>query len=214
MVRSRYLTEDEVKAVYTKLAQLHAVSYMLGHSDQHELVTKYQEGVFTANISLIDDMLTNGLQNFVNMLSKHQELNIFSDKVKAMQDSVHSACKNLYNAYNLNNGKGDIFVLNHGDFHMRNLMFKFDANNIMEDLIMVDFQMSCYAPSTIDTTYSHFMILSPDLRMKRHELTQYYFSEFIRILKKIKYPGELPKYADFKGANLKYRHFGKSLLIN
>uniref|UniRef100_T1PI31 Ecdysteroid kinase n=1 Tax=Musca domestica TaxID=7370 RepID=T1PI31_MUSDO len=206
-VRGRCLTEDEVKQVYTKLAKLHAVSYMLGHSETPDVVTKYQEGFMSLSMPMVKSLLANGLKNFINVLESHEELKIYVDKAKAMQNEIEPACKDLFNAYRLNKGQGDIFVLNHGDFHMKNLMFKFDAHNQMEDMIMVDFQISCYAPSVIDLLYSQFLILDTEMRLRRHEFMQYYFSEFLRILKKINYQGKLPKYSDFQISSLKYRHF-------
>ncbi|XP_073825367.1 uncharacterized protein [Musca autumnalis] len=206
-VRGRYLTEDEVKAVYTKLAKLHAVSYMLGHSENNDLVTKYQDGLMSVTLPLMKDLFTNGLKNFINLLSSHAEFEQYVDKAKAMHSEIEPACKDLYNAYRLNSGQGDIFVLNHGDFHMKNMMFKFHADNTMEDMLMCDFQLSCYAPSVVDLIYSQFMILTPEMRMRRHEFMQHYFSEFVRILKKINYQGKLPKYSDFQISALKYRHY-------
>lgn len=208
-VRGRYLNEDEIKAVYRKIAKLHAVSYMLGQSEDHEEVTKYQEGIFSSSVIMTNDMMTNGINLFLDTLSKHEEFQLYYEKVKLMKSELFKACKKLYTAYNLNNGRGDIFVLNHGDFHMKNLMFKFSKKKTMEDLIMVDYQISVFAPANIDIMYSHYMMLDNELRLKRNQLNQYYFEEFLRILKVIKYQGELPKYSDFQIAGLKYRHFGK-----
>ncbi|XP_013109141.2 uncharacterized protein LOC106088264 [Stomoxys calcitrans] len=206
-VRSRFLTENEIKAVYSKLAKLHAVSYMLGNSENHALVTKYQEGIFSTSMPLADEMMRSGINNFIDMLSCYEEFDVYYEKIKLMKDKLSRLCKDLYRSYTLNNGKGDIFVLNHGDFHMKNMMFKFDKKQQMEDVMMVDYQISCYAPSNIDLVYSQFMMLSPELRLRRHELMQYYFTEFIRILRKINYQGELPLYSQFQMAGLKYRHF-------
>ncbi|XP_058978547.1 uncharacterized protein LOC131802377 [Musca domestica] len=207
-IRSRFLNEDEIKAVYQKLAKLHAVSYMLGHSEEHELVTKYQYGILSMDSPQLEQMMEDGLRNFIDMLSCHDEFDVYYQKVKAMKHLVNPNSKNLYKAYQQQQqSKGDIFVLNHGDFHMKNMMFRFNKSNQMEDCIMVDYQISCYAPSNIDLVYSQIMMLSSELRLKRHELMQYYFTEFIRILKKVNYQGDLPLYSDFQISGLKYRHF-------
>ncbi|XP_073820555.1 uncharacterized protein [Musca autumnalis] len=211
-IRSRFLNEDEIKAVYSKLAKLHAVSYMLGHSEEHELVTKYKYGILSMDSPQLEQLMEDGVRNFIDMLSCHDEFDVYYQKVKAMKDKINPCSKQLYQSYQLNQGKGDIFVLNHGDFHMKNMMFRFNKRNQMEDSIMVDYQISCYAPSNIDLVYSQIMMLSPELRLKRHELMQYYFTEFIRILKKIGYQGELPLYSDFQISGLKYRHFTISLV--
>lgn len=208
-MRDRYLNEDEIKAVYRKIAKLHAVSYMLGHSEDHEGVTKYQDGIFSSSMVMQNELMANGINYFMDMLSKYEEFKIYYDKIKAMEPNLSKVCKALYTAYKLNKGKGDIFVLNHGDFHMKNLMFKFSKKNHLEDLIMVDYQISCYAPSNIDIVYSQYMMLSSELRLRRHELSQYYFEEFLKMLKKIRYEGELPVFSEFQIAGIKYRHFSK-----
>ncbi|XP_075145405.1 uncharacterized protein LOC142220262 [Haematobia irritans] len=206
-VRERFLNEDEIKAILSKLAKLHAVSYMLGKSEDHKVVTKYQDGMFSLSSPMLETMLKSSMTNFIDMLSCHEEFDVYFEKIKILKDTLDRKCKDLFRSSAQNNDSGGIFVLNHGDFHMRNMMFKFNKRGKMEDIMMVDYQISCYAPSNIDLTYSHIMMLSSELRMRRHEFNQYYFSEFTRILKKIKYAGEMPLYSQFQISALKYRHF-------
>ncbi|KAM7360987.1 uncharacterized protein ACRADG_009032 isoform 2-T2 [Cochliomyia hominivorax] len=206
-VRGRYLTEDEVKAVYRKIAKLHAVSYMLGKSEDHKIVTQYRDGAFSMSAQIVNDMLNNGINNFIDMLSCHEEFEPYFEKIKKMKPKLKEACKEMYNSYKNNNGQGDIFVLNHGDLHMKNLMFKFNKKTHLEDLIMVDYQISCFAPSTVDMIYSQYMILDPELRRRRHEMMYYYFMEFTRILEKLNYQGEMPQFSEFQMSGIKYRHF-------
>ncbi|XP_075145403.1 uncharacterized protein LOC142220261 [Haematobia irritans] len=212
-VRGHYLSENEIKMCYSKLAKLHAVSYMLGQSDDHKIVTGLQDGYKLFSMPVMNDMWTHGIKHFINMLSSYEEFSIYAEKIKDMKDDIVQACIDEYQAYSLNKGHGDILVLNHGDFHMKNLMFKFNDDRQMEDVIMVDFQISSYGPSNVDLTYSEYLLLSSELRMKRNELMYYYFSEFLRILKKINYDGKLPlKYSQFQISALKYRHHSIYLL--
>lgn len=211
-VRGRYLNEDEIKAVYSKLAKLHAVSYMLGQSEHHDCVAKYQEGILSNSLALQSPLLANGVRHLIEMLSCHEDLDVYYEKLKIMEKDIFAKSKEIYRAYSLNRSMtgSDIFVLNHGDFHMKNLMFKFSKKGQMEDLIMVDYQISCFAPSNIDLMYSQFMMLSPELRLRRNELAQYYFSEFTKCLQKLQFQGNMPKYSSFQMSALKYRHFSKS----
>ncbi|KAM7361866.1 uncharacterized protein ACRADG_012730 [Cochliomyia hominivorax] len=211
--RERDLNENEVKLIYNKIAKLHAVSYMLAHSENSECVTKFKEGIFSTSTILAMDVMIQGIFSFINMLEKHEkEFHQYLDKFKTLQPDIKESCKNLYNAYKLNRSDGEIFVLNHGDFHMKNLMFKLNSNQQIEDVIMVDYQISCYAPSNVDMVYSQYMILSPDLRLRRNELMHYYFEEFTRILKRINFQGKMPHYSDFQITGLKYKHYSIFLL--
>lgn len=214
VVRGRHLTVDEMKMVYKKIAKMHAVTYMLGLSEQRERVTKYEQGIFSNSTILSMDLIRNGIGYFIKFLSQHEELSKYLEKVKLMEPDMLNACSNLYNAYKLNKGHRDIFVLNHGDFHMRNLMFQFNAeeNDKTEDVIFVDYQVSSYGPSSIDMIYSQYQMLSPDLRLNRHEFMHFYFEEFLRVLKKIGFQGKLPKYSDFQISLLKHRHLGQYIV--
>lgn len=212
-LRTRYLTEDELKMIYRKIAKLHAVSFMLSQTEDHEIVTKYDEGIFTNSTIMTTDFMSKGIHNFIDLLAKHKEFRPYLDKVKALQPDMAKQCQNLYKAFKLNRKERDIFVLNHGDFHLKNLMFKFNNENLAEDLIMVDYQLCVFAPINIDLIYSIYMMMSPEFRLKRNEFLHYYFEEFLRVLKLINFKGELPKYSDFQMANLKYRHFGKFFII-
>lgn len=182
---------------------------MLGQSEDHEEVTQYQDGIFSTSLIMSNEMMSNGINLFLDALEKHDEFQTYYEKIKLMKPKLLRGCMDLYKAYKLNNGKGDIFVLNHGDFHMKNLMFKFNKRKTMEDIIMVDYQISVFAPSNIDIMYSHYMMLSNELRLKRNHFNNYYFEEFLRMLKVLNYQGELPKFSDFQIAGIKYRHFGK-----
>lgn len=207
-VRGRLLNATEVKAVYSKLAKLHAVSFMLGHTENHQVVTKFQDGFMSISIPLLKDLVTNGFKNFIDLMASYPEFEVYREKFEALQHDVLPLCKDLFNAFV--NGEKGIFVLNHGDFHMKNLMFKFNKESQeMEDVILLDYQASCFGPSNIDLLYSQFLMLSPELRMKRNEFMRHYFMEFCRILKKINFKGAVPKYSEFQMAALKYRHFGE-----
>ncbi|XP_065354376.1 uncharacterized protein LOC135948850 [Calliphora vicina] len=212
-IRGRYLTEDEMKMVYLKIAKFHAATYLMGQSEEPEIVTKYNAGFFCNSTITNLDFVRNGIWNFIEMLSAHEEFAGYLEKVKLMQPHMMKGCMDLYNAHKLNKGQGDIFVLNHGDFHMKNLMFKFnEETGKMEDVIFVDFQMNCYAPSSVDTIYSQFTMMSPDLRLKRNEFMQYYFTEFLGVLKNLNFEGELPRYSDFQIAGYRYKYFALFLM--
>lgn len=182
---------------------------MLGKSEQYECVTKFQEGIFSNLKILPIEFINQGITNFIQTLENHKELHVYKNKITSMQCDIIPGCKNLFNAYKLKNTTSEIFVLNHGDLHLKNLMFHFNTENHIDDVIMVDYQISCYAPSNVDMVFSQYLLLSPELRLKGNELMFYYFEEFIGVLKKMNYQGELPKYSDFQITSLKYRHFGK-----
>uniref|UniRef100_A0A1B0GED7 CHK kinase-like domain-containing protein n=1 Tax=Glossina morsitans morsitans TaxID=37546 RepID=A0A1B0GED7_GLOMM len=212
VIRGRLLTEDEIKMVYAKIAKFHAISYMLAKHEGDEnaaIITAYQDGIFSSSWATSHPMIANGIQHFKTMLAHYKEFYVYLDKVKVMEPTMFAECKNLYRAFKIKQHEtNDIFVLNHGDFHPKNLMFKFNKeSNQLEDVIMVDYQASCFAPSTVDMIYSQYMMLGGELLMKRHVFMQYYFEEFVKNLQTINYRGDMPKYSDLQISSLKYRHF-------
>ncbi|XP_037822893.1 uncharacterized protein LOC119611401 [Lucilia sericata] len=211
-IRGRYLTEDEIKLVFSKIARLHAASFILSQTEDKECVTKFEDGMLCSSNIMAMDFMTSGIVNFIAMLKKHEEFKVYLEKIEAMKSVMLTKSQELYKAYKLNRGQGDIFVLNHGDFHLRNMMFKFNSDNQMEDLIMVDYQISCYGPSTIDLAYSQYLLMSPEMRARRNIFMLYYFEEFLRVLKRLNFKGQMPLYSDFQIAFLKYRHFTLFLL--
>lgn len=210
-IRGRYLNEHEVKMILYKIAKLHAVTYKLGQSENSHLVTKYNKGLFSNSTVMSMDLIRNGIDNFVVTLEELKEFVEYLPKFKAIQPNLLNNCIQLYNAFYSkkdHDGK-EIFVLNHGDLHLKNLMFKFEKNSCLKDAVMVDYQLNCYAPSIIDTTYSQYLMMDPELRLRRNEFMQYYFEEFIGTLKKLDYQGVLPLYSDFQISTYKYKDLGE-----
>lgn len=135
-IRARALTMTEIKAVFKKLGKLHAVSFALGRSDQPEMVTKYQAGIFSSEQLIDNEMCKGGIPKFIQMLEADEDLQQYADIFKSIANDIIPGCMNLYQAHYA--GRiNQIYVLNHGDFHMKNIMFKHNDNGELEDVKMV-----------------------------------------------------------------------------
>lgn len=215
-IRHRLLTEEDIKSVLVKLAKFHAASFVLANSEESQQVTKYQDHAFNISVDFVKDLFRNGIKHLLELLKSKAEFSLYYEKVKKIEPVLQQKCKELYDAYQLrakNADKGfnatDIFVLNHADFHMKNLMFKFNQSNQIEDVLMVDYQGCVFAPVAIDLFYCQYMILPPDLKPRRQEFMNFYFTQFLTMLEKLNYAGSYPNYSDLQILFLKYRHFGK-----
>lgn len=136
MMRNRHPTESEMKAIYRKLAKLHAASYVLGQSEDSEYITQHQNGMCGSELVLEHGIFKNGIGQFIEFLETQQEFQEYARKFQAMKYDILKKSHELFSVYK--NGKqNEILVLNHGDFHLRNLMFKFDENSQMQDFILV-----------------------------------------------------------------------------
>lgn len=115
-------------------------------------------------------------------------------------------CKATASEYRLQPQDDALYVLCHGDFHAKNMMFK--AN---EDVMLLDYQLCYVGPIVTDVLFSIFMLMDENHR-KHHkdELIYFYFSNFVEILQRIGYTGKLPKLVELHQMLLRHRHFGKT----
>ncbi|XP_011176499.1 uncharacterized protein LOC105208389 [Zeugodacus cucurbitae] len=206
MMRNRFPTENEMKKIYRKLAKLHAVSYMMAQCEEYKNVTQYQCGICSSDSILEYEMFKSAIHNFIKLLTSQPEVDIYAPKFQAMESEVLRKCHELFCAHR-NGIKTEALVLNHGDFHLKNLMFKFDENSQMQDFIMVDFQLSVYAPPIIDLTYSKYMMCSSLMRNNYNIYLRTYFEQFNQTLRAINYHGDYLKYCELKLSSLRHRHF-------
>lgn len=102
------------------------------------------------------------------------------------------------------------YVLNHGDYHMKNMMFKHNPDTgRFEDVMLLDYQFSHVGPITSDLIYSKFMLLDGKLRPRTAELLHYYFTIFKETLEKIGYDGPSPTLVKFRQNLFRHRFTGK-----
>ena len=135
-IKGRAMTTDELKSALVKLAKLHAVSFVLAQTENTApMVSHYQQGIFFNDQVLKNDVMYGGYDQFVELLKQHEQLKVYLPKFENLKEQVLEGCKNLYRSYN-NGERQDIFVLNHGDFHIKNLLFKFNRQMECEDVMM------------------------------------------------------------------------------
>lgn len=103
------------------------------------------------------------------------------------------------------------YSLCHGDFHLRNMLFKHNkTDGSLEDCQLVDFQMSNLTPISIDVIYSIYMLMGIEDRKNNYkELIGFYFNTLIETLKKIGYKGELPILDKFWKQLADHKYYGK-----
>lgn len=102
-------------------------------------------------------------------------------------------------------GKG-YNVLNHGDFHIKNLMFKNKDHPTQSELMFIDFQMVFYASPAYDFFYSIYCMGNLDDREDLvKDLALHYYESFFRNLKDMDYKQPIPTFQDFQQELRKHR---------
>lgn len=210
-IQNRFPNEEEVKKALMKIAKWHAVSYILAKEDP-ESVTTYNDGTFTIDLSKVD-MFQTAVKDFIkHVISLDDELKPYTQIFEKLDKVLLDKCVDIWNAYK--RGTEALFVLNHGDFHFKNMMFKHKDNEQLDDLMLVDFQTCYYGPSATDLIYSTYMLMDDDIRSnRRDEMIYYYFTIFTESLKKFEFKGEIPKMADLQIDLIKFRAFDTFLVI-
>ncbi|KAL5290652.1 hypothetical protein ACFFRR_010174 [Megaselia abdita] len=194
------------KGAIEKLAKWHALSFKMVSDGNTNLQTFTKNG-FTDGNMLETPTFKYGFKNFVDMIKREPELQQYSSKFeKIVSGDPFAESLSVYRAF-VRNEKASLFVLNHGDFHIKNLMFKGEDDGKVDDVRLVDFQMCIWGPAVIDLTYMLYMMMDEERIPRRQEMIHYYFEIFSDTLKKLKYTGEFPKLADIYKDFITYRNF-------
>lgn len=90
-------------------------------------------------------------------------------------------------------------VLNHGDFHCKNMLFKKDEQNNFNEVLLIDFQLCNWASPALDIIYALYMVASTETRQNhREEIISYYYEQFVLTLKDIALLTNIPTLLDLQ----------------
>ncbi|XP_022219854.2 uncharacterized protein LOC111072362 [Drosophila obscura] len=193
VIRDREVNLDEVRCVYSKLAKLHAASIKVQH-EQPTILKGYTNGLFDMPKVLEEPFIGTGMTFFLELLEKEPELRKYKAYFESIKGDLLQRLKDEWTQMRQNPKPDQYYVLSHGDFHLRNMMFKHKKETgVFEDVMLLDFQMCNISPMTNDLIYSIYMLLEPQQRRDHwEELLKHYFSVLVETLKKIGYKGEMP----------------------
>ncbi|XP_060646222.1 uncharacterized protein LOC132784555 [Drosophila nasuta] len=198
VIRDRDATIQELKAVFTKLAKIHAISFKILHENP-EYLEEFKHGIFEVPNFVNDPFMSSGMNNFITMIKETPEFSKYLTRFEKLKNDYMDQTKVIFQEYRVNRKSNGYYVLCHGDFHLRNMMFKHNpTNGSFEDIMLLDFQMSNLCPISIDLIYSIYMLMGPECRKNSYkDLLNFYFKTFVEILQKIGFNGELPNSAEF-----------------
>ncbi|XP_018341123.1 PREDICTED: uncharacterized protein LOC108747813 [Trachymyrmex septentrionalis] len=139
---------DHSLLAFRGLARFHAASVVLCEKNpkQKEM---YSKGMFYNQHSPeMKSFFIMGAKTLADEIANWPEAKKYSEKVSKLSDHMyqigidaHVLCEDEFN------------VINHGDCHVNNMLFKYDNNGKPTDQIFVDFQMCIYASAALDLIY-------------------------------------------------------------
>ncbi|KAH8330966.1 hypothetical protein KR067_009610 [Drosophila pandora] len=189
--RDRGITETEIRRAYLKLAKLHAASLKV-QSESPQMLKSFSHGLFEMPHIMKEPFLKTGMVFFVELLGSEPELNKYKTYFESIGENFLERLVVEWKQFRNNPNTDPYTTLCHGDFHLRNMMFKYE-NESFEDVMLLDFQISNVFPLTIDLVYSMYMLMEPEFRWNHWEdLINYYYSVFEETLGKIGYKGVMP----------------------
>ncbi|XP_062125632.1 uncharacterized protein LOC133838522 [Drosophila sulfurigaster albostrigata] len=192
VVRKRPATIDEIKSAVGKLAKWQAVSYKL-LQEKSDLFDTLQYDLTTMPNILEQEVITKGFPTFLETLQSVDSLRQYVKYFEPLKDKLIQRWVEALREYRVNRKDDTYYVLCHGDFHIKNMMFK------GTDCMLLDFQMSYVGALTNDVLYSIYMLLGPEERReKRDEFIYYFFTTFTNTLAKIGYQGKKPSLVEFR----------------
>lgn len=162
--------------------------------------------------NLLDDpFISGGVKLFNDLLDSVPELSKYKAFFKSIESVYLDRLKDVLLEHRQNPQPNHYYSLCHGDFHLRNIMFKHNkTDGSLEDCHLVDYQISNLTPISIDIIYSIFMLMGSDDRKNNYkELIDFYFNAFVDTLKKIGYKGELPSSEIFWKQLASHKYYGK-----
>ncbi|KAH8363261.1 hypothetical protein KR084_007666 [Drosophila pseudotakahashii] len=193
VIGDRPATQEEVKKAFSKLAKWHAVS-MKVINEKPDFLKEFKYGMFHMTEILNDPMVTTSLPCFIEMLDKVPELTKYKPYFEKIKDNYSQRLGEVMLEYRNSPQANRYYVLCHGDFHNRNMMFKNNKETgALEDVMLVDFQLSNVCSITVDLTYSVYMLMESEERCELGEdFINYYFTVLEDTLKKVGFKGEMP----------------------
>ncbi|XP_034664621.1 uncharacterized protein LOC117898988 [Drosophila subobscura] len=193
VIRDREPGHEEVRSAYSKLAKFHAAS-MKVQQEQPTKLESYTNGLFDMPKLLKEGFIITGMTFFVDLLEKEPELRKYKKYFENIKGNPIQQLMEEWAQRRQNPQPDPYNVLCHGDFHLRNMMFKHNKETgAFEDCMLLDYQMCNISPLTVDLIYSVYMLLEPQQRWDHWEdLLKHYFSVLVDTLKKIGYKGEMP----------------------
>ncbi|KAH8412291.1 hypothetical protein KR009_001017 [Drosophila setifemur] len=210
VIRDRPITLEELKSVYTKLGKMHALSMKL-LNEQPDFLKDFKYGMCEMTGLINDPMMTTGMELFLDMLEKTPELKKYKPHFEKIKDSYFQRQVDVMREYRTNRQHDGIYVLIHGDFHIRNMMFKHNKETgVFEDMMLLDFQMCNIAPPSVDLIYSIHILMEIEHRWNhKKELINYYHSILEETLRKINYKGQIPTQESIWKLIVRHKFYGE-----
>ncbi|XP_060648753.1 uncharacterized protein LOC132786275 [Drosophila nasuta] len=165
VVRKRVANLEEIKAAIAKLAKWHAVSFKLLKEDP-TVFDKMKYDLTEVPNYLEQDFMKTSLPNLIKSLGKNDKLKGYLKYLEPLTETLLSRWVEIIREYRENRQEDAYYVLCHGDFHLKNMMFKGTECMLLDFQISYVGSMTCMpciysmAPKSVETDMSSLFIFT------------------------------------------------------
>ncbi|KFB37119.1 AGAP003765-PA-like protein [Anopheles sinensis] len=185
---------EEAKPVTIEIARFHAASFFLSKNKTD--FEGFQTDLFKKKDAVLEWMFGKNLKAFVDALRTWDGCEKF---VAPFERATSDYCDRLHNIYSYQTPGRLYNVLNHGDFHSKNLLHQFNDENGIVATRFLDFQACCWSTPAIDLYYLLNNIVHYKVKAShKDELISFYHEEFCATLKALGYLGYIPTMLDLQ----------------
>uniref|UniRef100_A0A182TBS1 CHK domain-containing protein n=1 Tax=Anopheles maculatus TaxID=74869 RepID=A0A182TBS1_9DIPT len=207
------LDQPHMRLIVQKLAKFHAATAVLGRKvvrlvaglrpvltapilivteqSNRDLLRGLASASFATEGNPIHLYYGNAIQHCIDQTVRVPELSQYTEFLRSF---LGQAIERETKSYECD--ESGFNVLNHGDMWLNNLLWKYDADGTVSDVIMVDYQESFYGSPAFDL--NHLLYSSANNVIQRagfDDLVQLYTDELVAALRQFKYDGPLPDLA-------------------
>ncbi|EDV93452.1 uncharacterized protein LOC6563556 [Drosophila grimshawi] len=201
--RRECLNVEQTKFVLRKMAQYHAGSatYMSIHGPFSDLLS---EGWIVAGDekakAMANAMFAPIQKIFLDNLNCYENCEQYREKLEKYFGNMLETLSQISQP-----DPSEFNVMAHGDCWVNNLLFKFDPNGKMIDMIFVDFQNPRYGHPACDLNYFIMTSVHLDHKLKYFDyFVKYYHDQLIEHLKLLDYKERMPKLMELQMQMYKY----------
>lgn len=199
------LDMEQIRVVVEKIAKYHALSMVIAESDQSKVVTQFRKGF---NMESMRPIMMSLMGQAKNLGKEMQTWPGFESIGVHIECSMDKHFDNFTAAYKTPSKCG-FNVLNHGDFHIRNMMFRKDDQDVIRDVSFLDFQIPLYLTPGFDIVFMIGAMGNRDVRMRKPEVIKMYHRELVKGLEVYGCTGTVPTLIDVNKEILQVAPFGK-----
>nr|XP_036219450.1 uncharacterized protein LOC106618104 [Bactrocera oleae] len=213
VLRERFVNSEEIKQAYLKLAKWHAISYKI-NIEEPEYFENYRQGLLSMPKIEENEFMSQGISLLIQQLETMPAMRNLVPLLQSIREKLFKGAIASFKEYHEARKGNASYVLCHGDFHSKNMMFKHDSNSgKVLDVMLLDYQLSYVGPMINDLIYSYYMLLDSEQRENFPQWLYFYFTNFKETLQKIGFEGQIPSLVQLHEQRTQHKYFELFLLI-